>query len=104
MNVFLGYISEGWRGFLQGFDQKPKAIWSCSFSIYRSGLLELLFFGLSQRATGVVFCRELTKSRKLSGAALFRGIAAVRLGSLAVGMERQPEADGRKIFFRSTCR
>ena len=33
---WLGYISERWRGFLQGIDQKPKAVRSCSFSSYRS--------------------------------------------------------------------
>ena len=37
LNIFSGYISEGWRGFLQGIDQKPKAVLSCSFSSYRSG-------------------------------------------------------------------
>ena len=31
MNIFSGYISEGWRSFLQGFDQKSKAIWSEHF-------------------------------------------------------------------------
>ena len=36
---WLGYISEGWRGFLQGIDQKSKAVRGCSFSSYRSGPL-----------------------------------------------------------------
>ena len=34
---WLGYISEGWRGFLQGIDQKPKAVLSRTFSGHRSG-------------------------------------------------------------------
>ena len=33
--------------------------------------MELLFFGSSQQATGVVFRKGLTKSRRLSGVALF---------------------------------
>ena len=39
LNIFSGYISEGWRGFLQGIDQKPKVVRSCSFSGHRSGPL-----------------------------------------------------------------
>jgi len=62
------------------------------------GSLELLFFETSHRATGMVFCRVLTKSWKLSGAVLFQVAATGYLGSLAVGVERQPEADGRKHF------
>ena len=68
------------------------------FAQYRSkaeGYLELHFFGVSQRATGEIFRKGLTQSRRLSGAALFRVIAAAHLGSLAVGVERQPEADER---------
>ena len=71
------------------------------FAQYRSkveGCLELHFFGLSQRAAGEIFRKGLTKSRRQSGAVLFRVIAAGRLGSLAVGVERQPEVDGRKHF------
>ena len=47
---------------------------------------------------GGIFRRVSTQSRKLSGAVLFRVIAAGRLGSLAIGVERQPEADERKHF------
>ena len=39
VNIFPGYISEGWRDFLQRIDPKPKAVWSCTFSGYRSGSL-----------------------------------------------------------------
>ena len=68
------------------------------FAEYRpkaEGYLKLLFFESSQRAAGEIFRKGLTKSRRLSGAVLFWGIAAGRLGSLAVGGKRQPEADGR---------
>ena len=114
MNVFSGYISERWRDFLLSIDLKPKAVW-CErfFGVYlrrltglfagfqpkAEGYLKLLFFESSQRVAGEIFRKGLTKSRRLSGAALFRVIAAGRLGSLAVGVERQPEADGRKHFF-----
>ena len=85
---WLGYISESWQGFLLSIDPKPSAFWSCSFSGHRNellgeprgrwekaakGCLELYFFGSSQRATGVVFCRELTKSRRPSGRNVFSG-------------------------------
>ena len=94
-------------------DPKPKAVWSCTFSGYRNGPLGEprgrcgkaaggCLAGTSFRGTfpdaGETFCRELTKSRKLSGAALFLAIAAGYLGSLAVGGKRQREADGRKHF------
>ena len=106
LNVFSGHISEGWWDFSQGIDPKPKAVWreyffgvhfqrlERLFAQYRSkaeGCPELLFFGLSQRVAGEIFRKGLTKSRRLSGAVLFRVIAAGRLGSLAVGVERQPE-------------
>ena len=39
LNIFSRYISGHWRGFLQGIDQKPKAVWSYSFSGYRNGPL-----------------------------------------------------------------
>ena len=62
---WLGYISEGWRGFLEGINPKSKAIWrerffgvnlrrlERLFAQYRSkaeGSLESHFFGSSQRA------------------------------------------------------
>jgi len=42
-NVFSGYISKGWSGFLLSIDPKSKAVWSCSFSGHRSGSLERFF-------------------------------------------------------------
>ena len=113
MNVFSGHISEGWRDFSRGIDQKPKAIWSQRFfgvhlralaglfAEYRpkaEGYLVSTFFWGTSPGSGGAFCRVSTKSRRLPGVALFRAIAAGRSGSLAVGGKRQPEADGRKHF------
>ena len=85
-NVFSGYISKGWSGFSQRISPKPKTAWperlfraqfrtlERLFAQYRSkagGCPELLFFGSSQRATGVVFRRGSTKSRRLSGLNVF---------------------------------
>ena len=36
LNVFSEHNSKGWWDFSQGIDPKPKAVWSCSFSSYRS--------------------------------------------------------------------
>ena len=114
MNIFSGYISERWRGFLQGIDQKPKAVLSRTFSGHRSESLGEprdrcgkaaggYLAGTSFRGTfpdaGETFCRELTKSRKLSGAALFRAIAAGRLGSPAAGGKKQPKVVRHEHFF-----
>ena len=119
VNVFPEDISESWRGFLLSIDPKPKAVWSCSFSSYRSrslerfsekridqkpkviwterffrlylwalkrlfagdqpkaegGLARTFFRGTSPKAGGF-FCEASTKSRRSSGATLFRVIAA----------------------------
>ena len=40
LNVFSGYISEDWWDFLRGINQKPKVVWSCTFSGHRSRPLE----------------------------------------------------------------
>ena len=81
-NIFSGYISKGWSGFSQRISPKLEAAWP-----------ERLFRAQFRRAGGT-FRRVSTQSRRLSGAVLFRVIAAGRLGSLAVGGKRQPEADG----------
>ena len=114
-NVFSGYISGRWRDFLQRIDQKPKAVWReyffgvhfrrlvGLFAGYRpkaEGCLELHFFGSSQRAAGEIFRKGLTQSRRQPGAVLFRVIAAGRLGSLAVGVERQLKAAWHEHLFR----
>ena len=93
MNIFSRYISERWRGFLQGIDQKPKAVWSQRFfgvhfrrlaglfAGYRpkaEGCLELHFFGSSHWAAGEIFRKGLTKSRRQSEAALFQVVALGR--------------------------
>ena len=110
LNIFSGYISEGWRGFLQGIDQKPKAVWREYFFGVHFQRLEWLFAedlpkaggslaGTSFQSTipkaGGTFRRVSTQSRRLSRATLFRVISAGHLGSLAIGVERQPEADRR---------
>ena len=90
---WLEYISERWRGFLEGINPKSKAVW-CErffgvnlrrlkrlFAQYRSkveGCLKLYFFGSSQRAAGEIFRKGSTKSRRQSGAVLFRIIATGR--------------------------
>ena len=87
--VLFWVIAAGrWRDFSKRIDQKPKAVWSCSFSGRRIGPLGEprdrcgkaaggCLAGTSFRGTfpdaGETFCRVLTKSRKLSGAVLFRG-------------------------------
>ena len=88
MNIFSEYISEGWRSFLQGFDQKPKAVRSCTFSSLRSGslgkprgryeeaakgCLELYFFGLSQQATWGTSRSVGKSSRRRTGVNIFPG-------------------------------
>ncbi|ETK03966.1 hypothetical protein T229_11665 [Tannerella sp. oral taxon BU063 isolate Cell 5] len=73
------------------------------FAQYRSkveGCLELHFFGSSQRAAGEIFRKGLTKSRRQSGAVLFRVIATGHLGSLAVGGKKQPKVVRHEHFFR----
>ena len=122
--VLFRVIATGrWRDFSKRIDQKPKAVWSCTFSGHRSGPLGEprgrwekaaggCLAGTSFRGTfpdaGETFCRGLTKSRKLSGAVLFRVIAAGHLGSLAVGGKRQPEVvwPGRLfgVHFRTLAR
>ena len=39
LNIFSEHNSEGWSGFLERIDPKPKAVRSCTFSGYRSGPL-----------------------------------------------------------------
>ena len=88
-NVFSGYISGRWRDFLQGIDQKPKAVWSCTFS----GYISKGWSGFSQRI-----------SPKLEAAwpeRLFRAQFR-RLVGLFAGY--RPKAGGclAGIFFRGT--
>ena len=112
-NVFSGYISEGWRDFSLSIDPKPKAVWCKRFSGHISKGWRDFSRGIDQKSkaiwsqrffrstfpkAGEAFRRGSTKSRRLPGVALFRAIAVDRLGSLAIGGKRQPEADGRKHF------
>ena len=107
VNVFSGYISEDWRGFSLRIDQKPEMVWSCSFSSYRSGLLGEprgrwekaaggCLTGTSFRGTfpdaGETFCRELTKSRKLSGGNIFSGYISERWRDFLLSIDLKPKA------------
>jgi len=80
VNVFSGYISEGWRGFFPG--HRPKV----------EGYLEQLFFESSQRVSGEIFRKGLTKSWKPSGAVLFRVIAAGRWRDFSKRIDPKPKA------------
>jgi len=106
-NVLSGYISGRWRDFSQGIDPKLEAVWrECFFGVnlrrlerlfagYRpkvKGYLEQLFFGSSQRVSGEIFRKGLTKSWKLSGATLFRVIAAARWRDFPKRIDQKPEA------------
>ena len=111
---WLGYISKGWSGFSQGIDPKPKAVWSCTFSGHRSGPLREprdrwekaaggCLAGTSFRGTfpkaGGAFRRGLTKSRRQSGAALFRVIAAGRWRDFSKRIDQKPKAVWSQRFF-----
>lgn len=77
LNVFSGHISEGWQGFLQRINQKPKAVWfqrffgahlrtlERLFAQYRSkaeGCLELYFFGVHFQRLEWLFAEDLPKA------------------------------------------
>ena len=104
---WLGYISEGWRNFWQGIDQKSKAVWrerffgvnlrtlERLFAQYRSkaeGCLVSTFFRSISPETGGAFRGASTKSQRLSGAALFRVIAAARWRDFPKRIDQKPEA------------
>ena len=116
---WLGYISEDWRSFSLSIDPKPKAVWSCTFSGYRSGLLGEprgwwekaaggCLAGTSFRGTfpdaGETFCRVLTKSRRLSGAVLFRVIATGRWRDFSKRIDQKPKAVWHERLFRAQFR
>jgi len=87
--VLFRVIATGrWRDLSKRIDQKPKTVWSCTFSGHRSGslerlfakyrpkagsCLELYFFGLSQRATWGASRSVWKGSRRLSGRNVFSG-------------------------------
>ncbi|ETK08354.1 hypothetical protein T231_13345 [Tannerella sp. oral taxon BU063 isolate Cell 6/7/9] len=118
-NVFSGYISKGWSGFSQGIDPKPKAVWSCTFSGYRSGslgeprgwwekaaggcLAETSFWGTFPDA-GETFCRELTKSRKLSGGNIFSGYISKGWSGFSQRISPKLEAAWPERLFRAQFR
>ena len=113
-NIFSGYISKGWSGFLLSIDPKPEAVRSCTFSGYRNGPLGEprdrwekaaggCLAGTSFRGTfpdaGETFCRELTKSRKLSGGNIFSGYISERWRDFLLSIDLKPKAVWREYFF-----
>lgn len=79
MNVFSGHISEGWKGFLLSIDPKPEAVWSYSFSGYRSGSLE--WFSVEDQL----------KSRKLPSVNVFWGYISERWRCLSRSIDQKPK-------------
>ena len=79
MNVFSGHISEGWKGFLLSIDPKPEAVWSYSFSGYRSGSLE--WFSVEDQL----------KSRKLPGVNIFPGYISEGWRRFLQSIDQKPE-------------
>ena len=87
LNVFSGHISEGWRGFSQGIDPKPKAVWSCTFSGYRSGSL------------GGALRSVWKGSRRQSGMNIFSRYISKRWRGFLQGIDQKPKAVWREYFF-----
>ena len=111
---WLRYISEGWRDFLLSIDPKSEAVRSYSFSGHRSGppgeprdrcgkAAGGCLAGTSFRGTfpdaGETFCRELTKSRKLSGGNIFSGYISERWRDFLLSIDLKPKAVWREYFF-----
>ena len=111
---WLGYISERWRDFLEGINPKSKAVWSCTFSGYCSGLLEwlfagyrpkaegcleLYFFGLSQRVAWGASRSVWKGSRRLSGLNVFSGYISGRWRDFLQRIDQKPKAVWREYFF-----
>ena len=106
--VLFRVIAAGrWRDFSKRIDQKPKAVWSCTFSGYRSRSLRVphdrwekaaggclagtSFWGTFPDA-GETFCRELTKSRRLSGGNIFSGYISKGWWDFSQGIDPKPKA------------
>ena len=118
-DVFSEHNSEGWWDFSQSIDPKPKAVWSCSFSGHRSGPLGEprdrcgkaaggCLAGTSFRGTfpdaGETFCRELTKSRKLSGGNIFSGYISKGWSGFSQRISPKLEAAWPERLFRAQFR
>ena len=114
MNIFSGYISEGWRGFSWGINQKPKAVRNHTFSGHRSrpleeprgrcgkaaeGYLELYFFGSSQRVAWGASRSVERSSRRLSGRNVFSGYISGRWRDFLQKIDQKPKAVWREYFF-----
>ena len=108
-----------WRDFSKRIDQKPKAVWSCTFSGYRNGPLGEprdrcgkvaggCLAGTSFRGTfpdaGETFCRELTKSRKLSGGNIFSGYISKGWSGFSQRISPKLEAAWPERLFRAQFR
>ena len=119
LNVFSEHNSEGWRDFLLSIDQKPKAVWSCTFSGRRIGSLGEprdrcgkaaggCLAGTSFRGTfpdaGETFCRELTKSRRLSGGNIFSGYISKGWSGFSQRISPKLEAAWPERLFRTQFR
>ena len=119
LNIFSEHNSEGWWDFSQGIDPKPKAVWSCTFSGHRSGLLGEprdrcgkaaggCLAGTSFRGTfpkaGVAFRRELTKSRKLSGGNIFSGYISKGWSGFSQRISPKPKTAWPERLFRAQFR
>ena len=113
MNIFSGYISERWRGFSWGIDQKPKAVWSCTFSGHRNGPLGEprdrcgkaaggCLAGTSFRGTfpdaGETFRRVSTQSRRLSDLNIFSGYISERWRNFLLRIDPKPKAVLSRTF------
>ena len=106
--VLFRVIATGyWRDFSKRIDQKPKTVWSYTFSGHRSGplerlfakyrpkagsCLELYFFGLSQRATWGASRSVWKGSRRLSGRNVFSGYISGRWRDFLQRIDQKPKA------------
>ena len=113
-------IAAGRSGSLAiGMKKQLKAVWSCTFSSHRSGSLGKprgrygkaaggCLAGTSFRGTfpdaGETFCRELTKSRKLSGGNIFSGYISKGWSGFSQRISPKPKAAWPERLFRAQFR
>ena len=108
-----------WRDLSKRIDQKPKTVWSCTFSGHRSGslerlfakyrpkagsCLELYFFGLSQRATWGASRSVWKGSRRLSGRNVFSGYISKGWSGFSQRISPKLEAAWPERLFRAQFR
>ena len=118
--VLFRVIATGrWRDLSKRIDQKPKTVWSCTFSGHRSGslerlfakyrpkagsCLELYFFGLSQRATWGASRSVWKGSRRLSGRNVFSGYISKGWSGFSQRISPKLEAAWPERLFRAQFR